>query len=141
MISLIALAAAVLTPNYAPPPGALNPNVTQANIATTICTSGWSASVRPPQAYTENLKRRQMRERHLPGRLSDYEEDHLVSLTLGGATADISNLWPQRRSGANGAGAKDKLEARLHAEVCAGRMTLATGRKRVAHRRKAFPLP
>src|ERR1700751_1081179 len=37
-------------------PGATNPTVTQATIHQTICTSGWTATVRPPESYTEQLK-------------------------------------------------------------------------------------
>ncbi len=48
------------TPNYAPPPGAINPQVTQANIAETICVSGWTRTVRPPREYTSALKRQEM---------------------------------------------------------------------------------
>ncbi|MGW4994883.1 hypothetical protein ACWEQ3_46110 [Streptomyces mirabilis] len=29
-------------------PGSYNPNVTQSNIHSTICVSGWTATVRPP---------------------------------------------------------------------------------------------
>jgi hypothetical protein len=42
-------------PNPALTPGVTNPAVTQANIKTTICKSGWSATVRPPESYTEAL--------------------------------------------------------------------------------------
>jgi hypothetical protein len=41
-----------LGPDTAPPPGVINPNVTQSNIAQTICRPGWTATVRPPEAYT-----------------------------------------------------------------------------------------
>jgi hypothetical protein len=41
-------------------PGALTPQVTQADIGTTICRRGWTATVRPPMDYTETLKRHQM---------------------------------------------------------------------------------
>ncbi|MFF3517985.1 hypothetical protein [Streptomyces sp. NPDC002573] len=37
-------------------PGAYNPDVTQSNIHSTICVSGWSATVRPPTSYTNPLK-------------------------------------------------------------------------------------
>jgi hypothetical protein len=43
-------------------PGAVNPAVTQANIDSTICVRGWTRTVRPPERYTESLKRQQMRE-------------------------------------------------------------------------------
>ncbi len=33
-------------------PGVLNPNVTQANIRSTICSRGWTSTIRPPVSYT-----------------------------------------------------------------------------------------
>ena len=50
---------------------ALNPAVTPATIGSTICVSGWTATVRPPESYTEDLKRSQIRTEGLPGTLSD----------------------------------------------------------------------
>ena len=49
-----------LLPNAALTPGATDPAVTQANIYSTICVSGWTATVRPPESYTENLKEEQL---------------------------------------------------------------------------------
>jgi hypothetical protein len=98
-----------------PPPGALNPDVTQANIGATICLPNWTATVRPPAAYTDALKRKQLG----PGvNLSLYEEDHLVPLALGGAPRDPNNLWPQLWAGPMGAHDKDRLESLLHSLVC-----------------------
>jgi hypothetical protein len=66
-------------------PGATNPKVTQANIKRTICRSGWTKTIRPPSSYTTALKRQQIAEygyrNKKPG---SYEEDHLISLQLGG---------------------------------------------------------
>ena len=76
------LASATLTP------GALNPDVTQATIATTICKHGWTGTVRPPSSYTSRLKVEQMAQYGLTGSPSDYQEDHLVSLELGGHPTD-----------------------------------------------------
>ena len=56
----------------------LNPAVTQATIGSTICVSGWTATVRPPESYTEALKASQIAAEGLPGGLSDYEEDHRI---------------------------------------------------------------
>lgn len=64
---------------------ALNPAVTQATIGQTICVRGWTATVRPSESYTEDLKRQQIAHEGLPGGLSRYEEDHLLS---GGGVAD-----------------------------------------------------
>jgi hypothetical protein len=55
----------------------------------------------------------------------DYEIDHLLPLSLGGAPDDPRNLWPEsRRSEPFNAEVKDTLEDVLHREVCAGRMPL-----------------
>lgn len=52
------------------------------------------------------------------------EVDHLVSLEIGG-TNSILNLWPQPRGTTPwNATVKDKLENRLHKEVCAAHLSL-----------------
>ncbi len=124
----VPLWAATSAPDYSPPTGAINPQVTQANIAQTICVLGWPRSIRPPAEYTNALKRRQIAERHLPGRPSDYEEDHLIPLNLGGHPTSPDNLWPQPIRQAQ---VKDKLEYALNRAVCAGRMTLAAAQLKI----------
>src|SRR5581483_11972185 len=60
-------------------PGAYNPDVTQSTIATTICVSGWTATVRPSSSYTTALKIQQIAEyAYSDTSTADYEEDHLV---------------------------------------------------------------
>lgn len=120
-------------------PGSINPNVTQGNIATTICTTGWTATVRPPSAYTNALKVAQIVEYGYTDRsLSHYEEDHLVPLELGGAPRDPRNLWPEPNvialpDGTTvGSEAKDHLENYLHAAVCAGVEPLADAQRLIA---------
>ena len=103
------------------PAGATNPAVTQANIGETICVMGWTKTIRPPRSYTSRLKRMQIREQGLPGRMSDYEEDHLIPLELGGNPTDERNLWPQPIDQAI---AKDRQERQLNREVCRHRMSL-----------------
>jgi hypothetical protein len=102
-------------------PGAIHSGVSLA----TICVFGYSRSVRPPESYTEPLKLRQMRAYGLPGRARDYEEDHLVPLSIGGAPRDPANLWPEPRSGPYNAGQKDELESWAARMACAGRIPLA----------------
>lgn len=52
------------------------------------------------------------------------ELDHLISRELGGAD-HVDNLWPQPYGGKPwNAVRKDRVENRLHREVCAGRITL-----------------
>lgn len=76
-------------------PGALNPAVTQATIRQTICRSGWTASVRPPESITEPEKYASLAAYGDAGSVSAYEYDHFVPLELCGATNDPGNLWPE----------------------------------------------
>ena len=104
--------------------GAINPTVTQGNIHQTVCVSGWTKTIRPPARYTTKLKIQQMKALGITGKPSDYEEDHLISLELGGNPTDPNNLWPEPWIGKYGAHAKDRLENALKREVCAGKTTL-----------------
>jgi hypothetical protein len=108
-------------------PGVLNPDVTQANIRSTVCRHGWTATIRPPVDYTNALKRRQMRQYGETGSLSDYQEDHLISLELGGNPTDARNLWPEPYPRA---AEVDKIENELNDEVCSGSLTLAQAQQR-----------
>lgn len=123
--------------SQAEPNPQLNPNVTQTNIGETICRrGGYTRSVRPPEAYTEALKKRQIAEYgYGDRRLRDYEADHLVSLELGGAPSDPRNLWPEPHHVVGGWGsyAKDRLENRLHQMVCRGELSLARAQSEIAH--------
>jgi len=66
-------------------------------------------------------------------RAGEYEVDHLISLELGGSN-DIANLWPQSYvSEPFNAHIKDKLENKLHALVCSGRITVETAQKAIAN--------
>ena len=108
-------------------PGALNPNVTQANIHETICVRGWTKTVRPPVEYTNALKVEQMRKYCETGDPSDYQEDHLISLELGGDPRDPRNLWPEPYPRA----AKvDTIENELNSKVCSGELSLAEAQRK-----------
>jgi hypothetical protein len=100
----------------------LNAAVTPATIRATICRSGWTRTVRPPTDYTNALKRKQMRVYRERGPMSAYQEDHLISLELGGDPTDPRNLWPEPYPRA---GDVDKIENQLNAQVCSGALTLA----------------
>jgi hypothetical protein len=102
-------------------PGVLNPDVTQTTIRSTICVSGWTKTVRPPVEYTNALKARQMRAYGETGSLSDFQEDHLISLELGGNPTDPRNLWPEPYPRA---AAVDQIENELNAQVCGGSLSL-----------------
>jgi hypothetical protein len=108
-------------------PGVLNPDVTQANIGSTICTRGWTSTIRPPESYTNDLKRKQMRLYGETGSMSGYQEDHLISLELGGSPTDPRNLWPEPYPRAS---QMDQIENQLNAQVCSGQLTLAQAQER-----------
>jgi len=110
-------------------PGAVDPAVTQADIGQTICRSGYTESVRPPESVTEPEKRASLRAYGDREPLSDYEYDHLVPLELGGAVNDPRNLWPEPGATPN---PKDALEDRLNARVCDHQMTLASAQLTIA---------
>lgn len=116
-------------------PGALNAAVTQSDIDRTICVRGYTRRIRPPEAYTERLKRRQIRAYHYPDHwLRDYEEDHLIPLELGGSPNSPRNLWPEPHYVVGGWGSyrKDRLENRLNHLVCRRRLSLAAARHMIA---------
>lgn len=122
-------------PNPRITPGAVDPSVTEANIHQTICARGYSKSVRPAQPYTKRLKRAGIRRYGYSNvRLRDYEEDHLISIGLGGSPTAPQNLWPEPHHviGGWGSYAKDDLEARLHALVCHGQVPLAQAQQDIA---------
>lgn len=121
-----------LSPNRASwrlTPGVANPEVTQQTIGSTICVSGWSSSIRPDTSYTNDLKLEQMQEYGRTGGPSDYQEDHLISLELGGDPRDARNLWPEPNPHAVEV---DHVENELHDAICSGRMTLADAQRRIS---------
>jgi hypothetical protein len=108
-------------------PGVLNTDVTQTTIASTICKHGWTATVRPPTSYTSALKTRQMTEYGEAGSPTAYQEDHLISLELGGDPTDPRNLWPEPYPRASQV---DRIENDLNAQVCSGALSLADAQLR-----------
>jgi len=100
----------------------LNPGVSQATTATTICVRGWTATVRPSVAYTNKLKREQLAAEGSPYAPREVEEDHRMPLELGGAPSDPQNLSPEHPRSPN---PKDQEESRLREGICVGRVTLA----------------
>jgi hypothetical protein len=108
-------------------PGVLNPDVTQATIRATICVHGWTRTIRPPSDYTSRLKLDQMQAYGLRGAPGDFQEDHLISLELGGHPTDPRNLWPEPYPRAADV---DRIENDLNAAVCSGRMSLGEAQQR-----------
>ncbi|PZR67556.1 MAG: hypothetical protein DLM66_10885 [Candidatus Dormiibacter spiritus] len=119
-------------PNPDLTPGMADAKVTQQTLKTTVCVGGYTKTVRPPPAYTDQLKKQQMREYGRPGKASDYQEDHLIPLGLGGSPTDTRNLWPQPRAGYWGSQRKDDLEYYLYGRVCFGGLPLEQARHDIA---------
>jgi hypothetical protein len=110
-------------------PGVVNPDVTQASIAKTICQRGWTRTIRPPTDYTNRLKFEHMRAYARTRAPSEYQEDHLISLELGGHPTDPRNLWPEPQPQATKV---DGIENELNDAICSGRITLAEGQRRIS---------
>jgi hypothetical protein len=137
-VALLLLGVAIVSPHGSSPkgpyaadpvhtPGVLNPEVTQANIHSTICVRGWTQTIRPPTSYTNELKAKQMREYGVGGSLFNYQEDHLISLSLGGHPTDPRNLWPEPNPRAMDV---DVIERELNEKVCSGELSLAEAQRK-----------
>ena len=123
------LVAMHVLPDPTQTPGVFNPAVTPATIKSTICVSGWTATVRPPVSYTDALKVKSTPPGHSP---SEYELDHLDSIEDGGDPRSPSNLWMQAYNDPYGARIKDVLETRVAHMVCAGKISLSDARAAIA---------
>jgi hypothetical protein len=114
------------------PPGVFFDEVTQANISSTICVSGWTATVRPSTSFTGTLKLLMLsRARLRPEDAAKYELDHYVPLALGGHPRSEDNLWLQPWEGTWTAKLKDRLERKLQLMVCASELTLQEARSEI----------
>jgi hypothetical protein len=126
-------AAAPALPNPAFTPGAIDPAVTPQNLQSTVCVKGYTAKVRPDKKYTNRMKRQQLRQFNYADRNpQNYEQDHLIPLSIGGNPSDPKNLWPQPRAGQWGAEQKNDLEFVVYKMVCNGDISLADAQQRVA---------
>lgn len=111
-------------------PGSIDASVTQGNIHQTICVSGYTKTVRPPVSYTNSLKVQQIKEYGFADTNPyDYEEDHLISLELGGSPTDPKNLWPEPGRSPN---PKDRIENLCNQKVCDGEISLDVAQKEIA---------
>ncbi len=95
-----------------------------------ICVPGYTKKVRNvPKAVKDQVYASYGITHRTPG---EYEVDHLISLELGGSNS-IKNLWPESyKTTPWNAHVKDKLENRLHADVCSGKIELKTAQQQIA---------
>lgn len=107
-----------------------SPGVALAGVtAATVCRPGYASSVRNVPA---GIERAVYKAYGIVSRSSgQYEVDHVISLELGGSNA-AANLYPEAAEPRPGFHEKDKVENWLHAQVCAGRLTLAAAQRLVA---------
>jgi hypothetical protein len=110
-------------------PGAINPKVFPDALASTICRTGYTKSIRPPGSITEIEKRENAAAYGYTGSLKGVEYDYLVPLELGGDPNDPRNLWVEPGASPN---PKDAVESRLHERVCEGRVPLAAAQEAIA---------
>jgi hypothetical protein len=110
-------------------PGSIDPIVTQANIYSTICESGWTKTVRPPYSQTEPFKKNVAFPAYGLTWYRESELDHLVPLELGGSN-DATNLWPEL--GKSSGNPKDYVESALNRAVCDGRVSLVAAQDAIA---------
>ena len=114
-------------------PGAIDPAITQDTIDATICRPGYARAVRPAYAITGPLKRRMMDAQHPGEPMADYELDHLIPISIGGAPLDARDLWLQPRRGQANAGDKNVLAYVLWRLVCTHQVPLATAQHDISH--------
>ena len=117
----------------------LNPAVTQATIAATICKPGWTKAVRPPFRVMDRIKRDKLRAAGWTEADNDrFELDYIIPLSLGGAPDDPKNFQLEPRTEVV---EKEALEACLPRLVCERRLMLDEARKAVWRNwRAAFSL-
>jgi len=113
--------------------GSIDNVVNQGNIHQTVCVKGYTKTVRPPQNYTNKLKKYQIRQYGYQNtNPRDYEEDHLIPLNIGGSPNNPLNLWPEPKKSEWNAIKKDKLEFKLYKMVCYGQVPLDEARNAMA---------
>jgi hypothetical protein len=105
------------------------PEITQATVFDTVCTPGYTRSLRPYVGAMRDIKHRMLDDIGEPREHRNrYELDHRIPLALGGAPIDPRNLalqpWPEARE-------KDAIEVCLARAVCSGRVGLDEAREAI----------
>jgi Protein of unknown function (DUF3761) len=135
VVGIMAVPAVAEQRNATLTPGATNAAVTQATIASTVCRSGYTKTVRNVSNATKSRVYAEYAIAQTQKRL--YVIDHLIPLEDGGAN-DITNLWPQLKADAK---KKDVLENLVHSKLCSGALTLAAAQSAFLVDFSALPAP
>jgi hypothetical protein len=107
----------------------LTPGAVLTTDVPTVCQSGYTKIVRHTSG---KLKAIIYREYGIDRASGHFEIDHLIPLELGGADV-AENLWPESYDTTPwNARIKDKLEGRLHALVCAGKLPIEQAQTEIA---------
>jgi hypothetical protein len=107
----------------------LTPGAVLTTDAATVCMPGYTKTVRHTSGKLKALIYREYGIDRVSGH---FEIDHLISLELGGADV-AENLWPESYDTMPwNAHTKDKLEDRLHALVCAGKLPIEQAQREIA---------
>lgn len=140
LIALLFLIAPASARDLTVPDPVLTPGVASDLTTEQICNKSWHTkdvrSVSTPMkrerftAYGITCRPIHGEAKNLP-RCGNWEIDHLISLELAGANV-AKNLWPQKYTGPWNARLKDKLENRLHKEICAGNVSLEDAQKDIS---------
>ena len=136
---ILCLASSASARDLLVPDHVLTPGVATSLSRKVVCETKWSADRRH---VTEKMRREVFARYGLSGNddascVADRhgrrcEIDHLISRELGGADV-IENLWPQPYGSRPwNAIMKDRLENRLHREVCSGRILLRDAQRGIA---------
>src|SRR5919198_5126235 len=99
----------------------------EAKRSKTVCVKGWTATMRPPTSYTNASRSGSSPPGTTPTRTHHYEEDHLISLELGGAPWSKKSLWPEPHSQS---AKSDPRENAWHRLLCSGTLTLKQAQAR-----------
>ncbi len=120
------------------PDATCTPGVVQTTDLNVICHTS-TKDRRPAASYTTALKKAQITEYGWQDTSpQSYEEDHLISLELGGDPIDPKNLWPEPHVGQFNSGEKDRIENWLHKQVCVNGMSIIDAQRGIAENWKQY---
>src|SRR5665213_1958795 len=130
MIGIIFAVVLSQLPSSVLTPGANDPSVLMNVPLKTLCTVGYTSTVRN---VPEALKREVFKEYGVNPRIGGpYEVDHLCSLELG-CNNSLKNLWPESYVTVPwNAHKKDQLENKLHSLVRSGKLPLSEAQKEIS---------
>ncbi|MDQ6752917.1 MAG: hypothetical protein M3017_05790 [Actinomycetota bacterium] len=121
-------------PDPACTPGAIDPAVTQDNLASTICKSGYTTTVRAPVADTDKVKVLSLRQYgQTPAFTTEF--DHELSRSSSAAPTQYRTCGRSRtvQEPPGTTNPKDPVETQLNKAVCSHKIALAAAQNAIAH--------